>query len=157
MKIILEGANGSGKSTLGHELSEWLNIPLRHAGGPSKDFNECQVRAFDEILMEGNIILDRIQSISYAVYQDPSEEEMEILIANTDAILNDDNILIYCVGEGKPDFTGKNYYDQDLIDQVLNEQRLIRSIYDEVMSCFPHYIYDFNLESDIINLLREKL
>lgn len=65
--IILEGPDGGGKSTLASTLSEVLNRPIYHPGGPAQSVDDFRVRITAQERQE-LAIHDRHMAISEPVY-----------------------------------------------------------------------------------------
>jgi len=75
--IIFEGPDGSGKSTTIEKVSEYLNFPSSHDGGPSRDAEHCRER-IDELLRtarRSNAIKDRSTVFSDAIYKEAFGKE----------------------------------------------------------------------------------
>lgn len=76
MSIIIEGPDNSGKSTLAKALSDHLNLPIVHAGGPGTvEENEARLTN-DFNNMISKIIMDRSYIISETVYASAMGREM---------------------------------------------------------------------------------
>lgn len=155
MNIVIEGANGTGKSTLAEELGIVFGLQVIHANGPSKTEEECLARCIrQEALIDlSEYVFDRTQSISFLVYQE-YDAMIERKVYGFAEHLADNCKLIYCVGQGKHDYSGKPHYDEKLKNQVDNDQEGIRNMYEEVMQGLPHLRYDFE-SGDILKLIEE--
>jgi len=145
--IILEGPNGAGKSTLAKRLSEELGLEIIHAGGPSDDFKHCIKRSMEELgkINTGTYIFDRVQPPSYMVYQQPNSLDMKLLKSILDKMLWN-SILIYCHGDGTPDFDNKEHYVEGLQEEVTINQVEIRKRYKSLMNILPHVSYHFGTD-----------
>jgi nucleoside-triphosphatase THEP1 len=159
MNIILEGPNGAGKSTLAEILHNKLGHEVVHAGGPSEDFSQFRRRSYAELNKmsdkKQSFVFDRVQPISFVVYQTWLSREKKAAYEIINYMLEEDTVLIYCNGVGKPDFDNKSHYNQDLIDDVTKRQAVIRSMYDRVMGDFPHLTYNFVADGNLKKLLQE--
>ena len=148
MNIIIEGTNGSGKSTLAKYLSDVMDKRIIHAGGPSIDFPHCLIRSTIELgqMEKGSYIFDRVQPISYIIYQKPDSTREGLLKYYTLEMLKS-SVLVYCYGKGSPEYHGKDHYDQNLIKEVDENQEEYRQRYHNFMDKVPCISYDFMIDN----------
>lgn len=68
MLIVIEGPDNAGKSTLAAFISEQLNIPIRHSGGPSKYPGEIYERIDAFYHDDAPYVCDRHPCVSQNLY-----------------------------------------------------------------------------------------
>ena len=158
MIIIIEGPDGSGKSRFAEQLSEAINWPVLHNGGPPKDQEEIidRVRKRNQL---DNTILDRHPIISENVYGPvlrgtwhlPLEQWLYQFPANA--------ILIYCTAERFTQLDQKEHKSAEHIKEVLVREKAIRKAYDDIISNFNAIHYDWRKDScaELISLIAEKI
>lgn len=99
--IVLEGPDNAGKSTLAQKLSEALELPIRHSGGPSKYPGEVNERAQSFIADDTQYIYDRHPCVSQNVYVAALNNGGELVTEeNIQQFYASDPIVIYCRSKG---------------------------------------------------------
>lgn len=97
MLIVIEGPDNAGKSTLADYLSQRLNIPIRHSGGPSKYPGEIY-RRIDQFHYDDNLyICDRHPCISQNIYLESLRLDGEVVDdGRIDRFYETKPLIIYC-------------------------------------------------------------
>ena len=145
--IILEGPDNAGKTTLAEELSARLGWPVRHSGGPVKDYQDINSRMV-RVRLSKNVIWDRVPAISEHVYgpilrgTDHGAESFHTWLQSADIH------IIYCRPDDKYVLNMalhrvSDKADAEHITKVNERQQEIVAAYDQLMTKFPHHRYDW--------------
>lgn len=76
--IVVEGPDGSGKTTLIAKVSEWLNVPVFHTGGPPATKEELLDRIHRIEAAQFDCVFDRVPFISEPIYRKADGKPMLI-------------------------------------------------------------------------------
>ena len=151
MTIIICGPNGAGKSTLARQLSDYLGYEVVHSV-KQKNYTDSIKIANEEllrVLRDEDVILDRVQCISYPIYNE-GDDGMDRIAK---AIMAFGIPLIYCIGKGEINFEGKDHYDESLKLQCINDADNIREKYNKAMNKLDHIKYNFEEEDAFKKLI----
>ncbi len=159
--IIIEGPDNAGKSTLAAILSKTFNLPIHHAGGPPKNYDEIMERSNYILNNSSGFIFDRVPFISEPVYSilrnyNLFADEFEVY----NRLKKLKPIIIYCRPPDNIilDLTTHGVKDWDDLDHLLGVSNNIKKLvdrYDEVMNSSylpPCRLYDYTSDG-IDNLI----
>ena len=141
MNLILEGPDGAGKTYLAEQLSQLLNMGVRHFNTPSEDLIGKQFDFYRDIGIDlYNTILDR-SWYSDMVYGPIFRGETEIrhnLMLELERCYTD-TFVIYCTGDPELMWQaalerGENYV------QTFDQYKEICQRYDDIMYNMYHLI-----------------
>lgn len=157
MNVIIEGPDGSGKSTLAKALCEFLPLRYVPGEGPEKYPSEVVERAERYLNMDG-CLFDRHPCISQPIYGSFREGSTKIPSYLVDQMW-ETSIVIYCYGR-IGDHQLKDYDTEDHIRLVEDNDRGIRSLYEEWASTYSYHVIRHQAGEDsspIIEILRREL
>jgi hypothetical protein len=149
--IVLEGPDNCGKTTLARQISDMVNIPISHSGGPVKSKEEMHTRMGNLLSMTDLKIMDRIPCISEQIYgpiirkNNPFEETTYL----KDFLTTKHPLIIYCdipeVILFSAPHKGKSHEDQEHISAVATNLSAIKIAYANffytLASTFPNTMY----------------
>ncbi len=154
--IIVEGPDNSGKTTLCEGLANTLEIKVKHSGGPCKEESDFRNR-MAKIMIDSNVIYDRVPAISEVIYQPVVRAETDnwifpIFKEYINRLLELDPILIYCrppnfVVMDLKDHKVKAHESVEHVDKVKENAFQIILAYDRLMSRLPCLTFDWTAVS----------
>lgn len=160
--IIIEGPDNAGKSTLAAYLSTVFKLPIHHPGGPPASKEETEERCKFALDNHDKFIFDRTPFISEPVYcvlrsEDSYIAEAKELYARFESL---QPVVIYC---RPPDnyvlnmksHGVKDYDSPSHIAALMSKQKVLLTIYDNLMKALPNIRYDYT--SDGIYTLTERV
>ena len=151
--IVVEGFDGCGKSTLVKALSEKLDLPVHHPGGPARGAvhaRECAIQQLN--LARQGVILDRITPISRLCYQSGhaaglSLQDIWTQIRYLNAIREVAGI-VWCVHKSdNHDTEAKDYDTPEHLSDIQDRAVEIQTNYAMIMSDISAIKYDFTQQS----------
>lgn len=147
--IILEGFDNSGKST----LAQKLGLPVKHAGGPPKDFRQLTTNLEEQLEYCGKpVVLDRVTCISDQVYGNKMFD-LHLQAYLKQMLKCKSSVLVYCRPpiEAILNFTDHQVKDHDTAEHLEDiKTNAIRYIdrYDQLMSTIDHIKFDYTKDAD---------
>lgn len=158
--VIIEGPDNSGKSTLIKNIVRSLApmpIKVNHSGGPPHSEGEVKKR-MDDILKLGEkepfLLQDRVSCISDIVYGTTLRDGS--VFTKTDhltRLMKSGPIIIYCrpptmiLLKGIANRPVKKHKTPEHVQAVVENQRRLASVYDELMDNIQHINYDWTQSS----------
>lgn len=147
--IILEGFDNSGKSTLANKLG----LPVKHAGGPPKDFKQLVANLEEQLEHCGKpVILDRVTCISDQVYGNKMfDSHLQAYLRQMLKCKN--TVLVYC---RPPIETILNFSDHQVkahdteehLEDIKSNAIKYIDRYDQLMSTIDHVKFDYTKDGD---------
>ena len=147
--IILEGPDNSGKSTLAKFLSQELNLPVVHSGGPSMSPGEIEQRAKKYLELTTPVIFDRHPCVSQNIYvlalrklAMPAPHSDLVSYETRMAFYNSSAVLIYCQSRGTMEgHVLSEHATEDYAKQVDKHYTDLCRLYDDWGLAQAHLLY----------------
>ena len=147
--IILEGPDNSGKTTLANQLSEALELPILHSGGPCESRADADNRMNKILSGNQETIWDRVPCISEPIYGITLRDVNYFYGSGwLDRLLETRPLIIFCRPPNHIIFEKHELGEHDTpehIDQLDKDgnKELIVKMYDESMKDMPSVYYDW--------------
>lgn len=153
MRIILEGPDNAGKTTLAQRLADSCGpevVRYFHPGG-KPDSVQAELDCLEEqldLLRGGNVIIDRVTSISQRVYN--SDPRNDLMRADYWSLMEQQNpVVIYCRPSTDrllrtQDFTWREGESDEHKEKIITRQHEFVAAYDKLFQSIPCLSYDFD-------------
>jgi hypothetical protein len=151
VKLILEGCDNSGKTSLANSLVAVVgDLRYFHPGGRPTDFSHevrCMAEQYELLSTTGNIVIDRVTSISQQVYN-PDESHNDLRMSEREAILALNPVIVYCRPSTDrllrtQDLTWRDDESEEHKQKIIRHQHEFVKRYDEMFAKIPCISYDY--------------